>query len=432
VKLGSVKKALSVVEDRIFTIELYCGLQETVHQIADGDPAPASEKIAIRQLMLYMDEECLFDYRDGGMDFQKLPEFDAWVVKPENLNRILPEKKGVVAFRVRRGKKDYGTPSDLITAWVHCRWAELNMETYLLIRNGQRVYRIASEIDFSPRLIPMRNEIGEAQFKVINERYVYEDDQDFPLGRRKRVVETELITPDNIKFDSHVAQVDALLKQYNRIVILIQGLLDRSTVFSPHPPIKLTVPGVLDEWVRLIRDEEDALPSNRITFEEYQKQLNSSLRKGKWVYVDHKYNEKYKDGETPYGDSRWRPAPRRGYFVNSMPQICKVDSVKKDGSSVLVSWPWGRVRGKWGWNRETGKSEWLDESSRMCHEWLPVSRVLNLNDYHQGDYKMFLCDHAMKGEYLTWAQYLLTAEDFSRNMANGLKPEDNPKTKPVR
>jgi hypothetical protein len=116
VKLDSIKTKLGVVEDRIFTIELYCGLQEEVHQIAEGKSAGMNEKIAIRQALLFMDEETLFDYESGGMDFKSIKKFDEWVAKPENLNRILPEQKGVVALRVRRHAKNYGTPSSLLHA----------------------------------------------------------------------------------------------------------------------------------------------------------------------------------------------------------------------------------------------------------------------------------------------------------------------------
>ena len=46
-KLGAVKQALSVVEDRIFTIELYCGILEDVKQIAEGEPAPLATPITV-------------------------------------------------------------------------------------------------------------------------------------------------------------------------------------------------------------------------------------------------------------------------------------------------------------------------------------------------------------------------------------------------
>lgn len=427
VKLEAIKEKLGVVEDRIFTIELYCGLQEDVHQIAEGEPAPASEKIAIRQALLYMDEETLFDYEDGGMDFKKIGQFDKWVVKPENLNRILPEQKGVVAFRVRRGGKDYGTPSSVLQAWTQIEWAEANKQTYLLIRNGERVYRIASEINFSPRLIPMRGEIGEEQFKKIDRRFDWE--------KHAYDESEELITPASVDFDEHVKQVDALLKQYNRIVILIQGLLDRSTVFHPHPPVNLTIPGVLDEWVKLIRDEEDGLPCNKVTWDDYRQQLNKTLRKGKWVYIRYPKIEHEKYQRRSYYNDPDTGAqvylPFRGWAANGMPTACKVESVSRDKTKVMVSWPWGNLanpkEGKWisnpkrpGW----GHYESIWETDRVCHEAVPVKFVINMSDYSLGDYKMFLCDRALKGAYLEWAPFLLTAEDWARERAKGAPAED--------
>ena len=416
-KLENIKDKLNVVEDRIFTIELYCGLQETVHQIAEGEPAPITEKIAIRQALLFMDEETLFDYKDGGMDFNSINKFDEWVVKPENLNRILPEQKSVVAFQVRRHRKDYGTPSNFLQAWTMMSWDDANKQTYLLLRNGQNVYRIVSEIDFSPRLIPFRNEIGAEQFKEINTRFDWE--------KKSHKETVKMITPDHVEFDEHVKKVDRLLKQYNRIVILIQGLLDRSKVFHPHPPINLVQVGQIDEWIRLIRDEEDGLPCNKINFDEYKVQLNKTLRVGKSVYIRYPVTyEKYRNSRTyAYTDPDTHKEvvlPRRSWNAKAMPQICKIDAMKRDKSAVYVSWPQGELScGKRVWVPSTSKPGWghyehIYETDRMFHEWVPTKFVLNLTDYTQGDYKMFLCDRALKGKYLEWAPFLLTAEDFSR------------------
>lgn len=417
VKLQVVKQKLGVVEDRIFTIELYCGLQEDVVQIAKGNPAPAEEKITIRQALLYMDEETLFHYTSGGMDFNDIKKFDEWVVKPENLTRVLPEQKGVVAFRVRRHDKDYGMPSDLLGAWARISWAEANKQTYLLIRNGENVYRIASELDFSPRLIPMKNEIGEEQFKKINERYEWQDH-----GPSKRIEEIEMVTPASIEFDDHVKKVDKLLKQYNRIVILIQGLLDRSMIFHPHPPINLVMPGVLDEWVRLVRDEEMGLPSNKVTFAGYRDQLNKTLKVGKCVYIrlPEIHSRKYA-GPYYYDEETGKKVdlPRRSWVSNPLPKVCKVVGIKRDRSAVYVSWPQGKCS-EYHYDKD---GKWTNKTDRLCHQWIPFKYCLNITDYHLGEYKMFLCDRALKGQYLEWAPFLLTAEDWARERAKGISEE---------
>ena len=422
VRLNSIKEALGLVEDRIFTIELYCGLLETVEKIADGEPAPIETPIVIRQQMLYMDEETLFDYESGGMDFKKIEKFDEWVVKSDNLNRILPEQRGIVALRVRRERKDYGEAQDIATAWAHFQWSEANKQTYLLIRNGQNVYRIASDLDFSPRLIPMKDEIGKDQFR--KEENFWDRDKDKPV---------EYVTQDSVNFDDHMKKAEALIRQYNRIVILIQGLLDRSKVFHPHSSINLRSHKDMERWLVLIRDEEMGLPNNKVNFEDYQKQVNSTLEVGKWVYIDSAYDERYKNGENPnYSGRRFQEPPKRGWNTNSMPRLRRVDAMKRDGSEVQVSWQKGRLakakQGKWidsdtrpGW----GHYEYDYTTERMCHEWIPVNRIFNVSDYNPGDYKMFLCDRALRGKYLKWAKYLLTAEDWARERAKGIAPEQD-------
>lgn len=88
-KMEKAEEALERVSDQIFVVELYAGIHERVHR-----PAPADTMIAIRQLMLFMDEETLIDYGHGGMDFNDLAQFDEWVSRAENLKNILPEDRG--------------------------------------------------------------------------------------------------------------------------------------------------------------------------------------------------------------------------------------------------------------------------------------------------------------------------------------------------
>jgi len=413
VRLECVKESLEIVKDRIFTIELYCGLQEKVYQIQAGEPADTNEKIAIRQQLLFMDEETLFDYECGGMNFENVDKFDAWVIKPENLNRILPEKKGVVAFRIRRKDKDYGEARCLSDAWNQFNWKCADKQTYLLIRNGENVYRIWSELDFSPRLIPKRDEIGEEQYKKRDKWFEEKEELE------------ELINQDSVEFDDCTKKLQELLKKYNRVVIMIQGLLDRSKVFSPHPIINLAHPGKLDEWVNLIRDEEDGLPMNKITWEAYRDQLNKSLRVGKYVYISLPSVDKYRE----YYDEEKkmkRKRPRHGWVSNVMPKILRVDAIKKDGSEVKVSWPAGKCLGKWVDNpNKPGYMMWNIKTERLLHEWVPTHYCLNVTDYVLGDYKMFLCDRSLQGQYLKWARYLLSAEDWQRNRKNGVKIEED-------
>jgi hypothetical protein len=69
---GKLKPVIERVEDRIFSVELYAGLCESVEQIKDGEPAALTEPVHLFQRRLYMDEECLANYETGGMEFKNL------------------------------------------------------------------------------------------------------------------------------------------------------------------------------------------------------------------------------------------------------------------------------------------------------------------------------------------------------------------------
>jgi len=398
--LNMMKGHLQSIEDRIFTVELYCGLKEQVHCITDGIPADIDVPITIYQQLLYMDEETLLDYNDGGMDFGKLEDFDKWVVMPKNLNRIMPDQKGIVAFRVRRNPKEYDIPRSLLDAWIQFHKDAYNMKTYLLIRNGEKVFRIATAIDFSPRLVPFRDEIGEKQFLKHHTRWHGEEEK-----------EPDIITPDSIEFDKHVKKVDILIRKYNRIFILLQGLLDRSSVFHPHPSIKLMSSADIDVWIKCIRDEEDSLPNLTVTWDEYRDHKNKTIRKDRLVW------------STWYPDDMGTWSSRHSYTdysvkeneVINRPNICKVTAIKRDRSEVRISWTVKR----WSWGYRDYRNsfgDWVDGGDRMVnrHLWVPMKHVFNITGYNKDEYKMFLCDRALLGKYLEWAPALLSAEDLSR------------------
>ena len=104
-------------------------------------------------------------------------------------------------------------------------------------------------------------------------------------------------------------------------------------------------------------------------------------------------------------------------------------------SAVRVSWPKGEnSKEKRTWVADPNKPGWghyhyEQETDRMCHEWIPIAFVMNLSDYTPDDYKLFLCDRSLQGQYLEWAGALLTAEEWSRERAKGIEPGDYKKAK---
>jgi hypothetical protein len=382
-------RELACLNDRIFVLEVYAGLQEAVIQIADGTPAPDGTKIAVRQTMLFMDEETLVNYDFGGMDFRDIEKFDEWLVRPENLARILPEPRGIVAFRVRRNWKDYGEATSIEQALTHARWNIRNMETYLAIRNGEKVYRIASAVNFSPRLIPLRDEFEDAF-----------EEKTFHGAKTGKE-----IGPQDLEYDDKVEKLMGRLRGYNKITILLQGLLDRSDVFQPIAPANLSTASDFAATLELIRDEEGGLPLTQETFEEYRERLNGALKKGDWVYIAYPSPET-KGNTRPEVLRAERIRPGRASDV-TMSIFYKDMSRRKNPApfesaeeiegvmGVEVSWPWGT---RWGYEHgDWGRyGEW--KVNRRRHQWIPLKNVFNIEAYQIGDYMKFLCDRSQKGQ----------------------------------
>ena len=155
-----LEPVLERVDARIFNVELYAGLTETSVCVRKGKPAEANEPLHLHQRRHYMDEESVFGYEAGGMDCRNLDDFDAWLARPHNLERVLPFPRSVVAFRIRRFDKDYewkgGSWRDFVRFSLTLTGQKAaDKVTYLYMRNGAQLHRLeVDEFSFEEQLFP--------------------------------------------------------------------------------------------------------------------------------------------------------------------------------------------------------------------------------------------------------------------------------------
>jgi hypothetical protein len=246
---------------QIWIIELYLGSEEEIIQLSSGAPADETEPITVFQQILCMDEELAFYYFTKGkiqnFDFKTIKEFDDWLLKdPHHLDQVLPAKKGIVGLRPRRNPKKYEV-TDLASAWAAMNKNQQNKKTYILIRNGENLYRIWADTELWPRFFPLRSE-----FDVKEKEHVWPSDEE----KKKEKIE-----------------------EYLRGLIVIQGLLDRSTVFKPLPSTEISVmkPEDVEKYFVLVRNDEPALSdgSELLGWEEYKKWLHEQVEVGSRVLL---------------------------------------------------------------------------------------------------------------------------------------------------
>ena len=240
--------------------------------------------------------------------------------------------------------------------------------------------------------------------------------------RKNDVKDYKQFNPSDVYYDDMNDQLEEMIKQYNRLAFILQGLFDRSEVFHPHPPVQLWTPEGMDAALKMVRDDDHALhagekPDIEAYLAENRKHLEDgchtigqelfwaekeAVKENRRTANSWREERTYHDTYHPYGN----PGP--GY-------IAKV--VKMTKRSHKCTYEWDRQRQTSGW---VG-SEWKRYGDPIpCKIQVPPERLFVVEAYTPGDYKKFFADPRTRCEYLEWAPLLLAAEEWhAGNMAEG-------------
>jgi hypothetical protein len=460
-----MKPVIEKIEGRILNVELYAGLCEEVVQVRDGDPAAKDEPIHLLQRRAYMDEECLLDYKHGGMEFKDLRSFDRWMAKVKNADRLLPHPRCVLAMRVRRFEKERNG-GDSLSAYIRfVLERDLDKLTFLYIRNGHRIYRLNTSIEFGHELFPdpktlsftepmmalvkggdVEDLLTESDFKikVARELAARKDHEQKVKTWRAKVKDLvargikhgadewpadvgwfgpdrdfsrfdfESYTPyapSSVYYDDVTEHIAKQTEAHNRLVLVLQGLLDRSEVFHPHPPWRLWDVEGFTNGLRLVYDESRAIVEGEAPdFERYRARLNRQLRRecltvGQQDFWLRREAEK----ENARQAANWR-ITRASEHTRFKPY--------GDPGPGMISQVSRVVHGKEGarcvyhWKRSPKSFRRYGREQIGCYLFVPVGDVLNVSAYVSGDFLKFFNDPRTRASYLKWAPLMLEAEEY--------------------
>lgn len=452
-----LEPVIGVINDRIDSVSIYAGLAEHIVQIRDGEPAATAEPLHVFQRKAYMDEECLAQYQTGGMDFKEIEEFDKWLAKPSNADRLLPFPRCVLAFQVRRNAKarriTVRTLFSVMDDEKHDRY------TFLYIRNGQQLYRLRTQIEFDHKLYPdqasnildgpvywdkyNQTVLSAAEYadkvaaaeeekrenaerkreeakKPKSERWFWASDH-----AQRELQQIEAVTRASVYYDDAMQQIQARMARHNRMVLVLQGLLDRSTVFHPHPPWQIWSTDGFGQALRLIYDDDRALHAGeKPDFEAYRAKLAESITAGsvtigqKAVWRKREYDRERNRrnragffGESDENDFFYFE-PRGG----GPGMVSRVFSVSHKGC-------------KYRWLRSRVNSYKTDDKV-LDTLVVPTDVLFNVSAYKPGDIRQFFNDPRTRAEYLRWAPYLIVAEEYAAGNIKVQEPAMPPPPKP--
>ena len=276
----------------------FMGVDEDVVQIADGEPASEDEPLVVFQQKLFCDEE-MGVWKDGGLDFRNLEDFDKWVVS--HIDTFLYRQRSVVAWQVRRHDKKY-CEDRLDNFFLNLG----NNTTYLLIRNGQQIYRIWSDISIPGSLFPTAQEYE----KIMADGFGTEE------YRKKKLQATH--------------------ESYMFGLVAIQGLIERTEILGPGLRGKVNlIKNQLGTMVELVRDAEPEhfLSDGHPRWREFLEQNRATIEVGSRVSLVGNFRG---SKDSP---SDWRSAPFRPGRLPRPTEVCIVTEAIPHGQ-------WGE-KGNW-------------------------------------------------------------------------------------
>lgn len=288
--LAPLREQAAKLEEGLWTVNLYLGRDEEITRLAEGAPAPADEPIVLRQLVLAMDEECLIAANDGGIDAARREDFLDWLTRdPAHLQQVLPDRKGVVVLVPSRQKRDYGH------AIVNKQMEEANQQSHWLIRNGDNLYVMVTNLKVDERLLPKRDEFMEFFYTAAR----WED--------RQRGITRVPLEPGGDKWLQAEQAADYRRRHYMRIMLVLQGLVDRTTVFQPLPAAGVNFLSLDSQdagKVRIVNEIDNVLTAGRKPFRQWQAELNAQLRPGMRI-IGEFAGKAFHDTNTNERDRRW-------------------------------------------------------------------------------------------------------------------------------
>ena len=151
VGISKLSKSKAVITDKLRELSLYGGLNEQETIVSTGGVASEDKPVHIYQNLKHMDVECIIGYQSGGIDVRSVKDFNEWLAKPANRNRVMPADKSIVAIKIRKH------PNARI--W---EFGANDNATYLYLRNGENIKAIETKIEINGTLLATENDFAHS------------------------------------------------------------------------------------------------------------------------------------------------------------------------------------------------------------------------------------------------------------------------------
>lgn len=288
------KMAETLLRD-VHTMRLFIGEGVEVETLLEGEGAPAAEPLHLLQRMLYLDEEIFVSsVMDEGFHAENMKDLPALLsANPDLLERMLPHPRCVAIARIRRQRREFEPPENILDALGMIEKDQQDMFVQILIRDGGNVRMVMADEETSraERLFPSRAEIDA----IFTERGGYD--------RERREYRTREITPFDIEYSSKRGEHDKRALFYKRFLIILWGLQERKQVFGPFIPqgANWLEETTHNRHFRFVHDEENVLSDGLRPVADWISEMNEWVRPGARVLVQGMAAMREDSAPTAYG-----------------------------------------------------------------------------------------------------------------------------------
>ena len=368
----------------ICAYETYLGTKEEIVELI-GEGKTSNEPIHLYQAVRFMDEEYgivnLEKIKEttyvemDAFDYKNIDLFDKWIT--ENYKMFIPSERGIVMWRIRRLNKDYGD------TWENMVCNGYNTNCYFLIRNGERLYRVFSDVSSK-------------------------EDTMFPTEQQSLEAGRKWSTSK--EFDQESFMENTLPWKY--ILVAIQGILDRTNILGTDCQFKTNlICGLFDkEKIVLVRDKErkdligdstmpswyDYLKENRNKTKIGDRIIITDLWGSKNYYIGHTDDISFICDHNIGWRRRWVGIPDRSKVY----EIKDYDE-KKDKYKILYF-----------------EERWSDDTKKKRTAiWLNKDEFFNISQTTEKDLKYYLNDRRERENYLDMLPKIKLAYKYFKTKA---------------
>lgn len=383
-QIAEMKKWLKGKYRVICAYETYLGTKEEIVELI-GEGKTSNEPIHLYQAVRFMDEEYgivnLEKIKEttyvemDAFDYKNIDLFDKWIT--ENYKMFIPSERGIVMWRIKRLRKDYGD------TWENMVCNGYNANCYFLIRNGERLYRIFSDV-------------------------ASKDDTMFPTEQQSLEAGRKWSTSK--EFDQESFMENTLPWKY--ILVAIQGILDRTNILGTDCQFKTNlICGLFDkDKIVLVRDKErkDLIGDNTMpSWYDYLKENRNKTKIGDRIIITDLWGSKnYYIGHTDdisficEHNMGWR---RRWVGIPNRSKVYEIKDYdeKKDKYKILYF-----------------EERWSDDiKKKRTAIWLNKDEFFNISQTTEEDLKYYLNDRRERENYLSMLPIVKLAYKYFKTKA---------------